>query len=215
MGTKVIAESGTIVRVESGGRVSLNTVPAASFSAISVNGTTSNTRVGSWGAPGIPSIDMEVEYDFGTVDDAKIFFDTDNQLRLDLSQPTGTTQDNDWNAALGTRLGQVQMIAESTSSTGSSGLSTTIGYVDLTSTYQTIIDGTNIGSGTYAANDVLIEAQILSGGSIVKLRVTLTDQHTNAFFDSVGGGALASFTVLKASIPKGIVTPTNTVTNSF
>ena len=215
MGTRITAQSGTKFRVQEGGRVRLTTPTPASYAALSVNGTTSNTRGSSWGGPGNASIDMEVDYDFGSRNDARIFFDTGNELRLDLFQPTGTAQDNDWNASLVTRLGQVQMGETSTTSTGTSGLSSSVGHIDLTQSYQTIIDGTNIGTGTYTTNDVLIEARLNAAEDTVEVRVTLTDEHTNAFFDTVGGGAMATFTVLKASTPNGLVTPTCTVTNAF
>jgi hypothetical protein len=114
------------------------------------------------------------------------------------------------------------MTHTATSSTGSSGLSSTIGYYDLTGSNQTIIDGTNIGTGAYTANDVLIQAQRLSfagvnggNGAGVRVTITLTDQHTNAFFDTVSSGTSASFSVLKATFLSGIVTPTGTVTNAF
>ena len=216
MGTKVIVKSGSRADIRSGVLMRAATPDPATFAAISVNGTTSNTRVGSWGGGGSGSINMIVQYDFQSENDIKIFFDTDGQLRLDLSHPTGTAQDNDWNASLGTRLGQVQMTTTGTTSTGSGGLSSSIGYEDLTESYQTIINGTNIGTGAYTTNDVLIESRFATGDpTIIEVRVTLTDQHTNAFFDTVSGGTMASFTVLRASVPGGIITPTNTVTNSF
>jgi len=114
------------------------------------------------------------------------------------------------------------MTHTATSSTGSSALSSGIGYYDLTDAYQTIIDGTNIGTGAYTSNDVLIEAHRLSqsgvnggNGTGVRVRITLTDQHANAFFDTVSSGTNASFSVLKATFLAGIVTPSGTITDPF
>jgi hypothetical protein len=139
-----------------------------------------------------------------------------------MTHPAGTPQDNDWRSSLITRLGQVRMTHTATSSTGTSALSSTIGYYDLTGANQTIIDGTNIGTGAYTSNDVLIQASRLSfagvnggNGAGVRITITLTDQHANVFFDTVSSGTSASFSVLKATFLSSIVTPSGTVTNAF
>jgi len=187
----------------------------------STTGTSSNTRGSSWGA-GAGSIDCEFDYAFGTEDAARHFFNAGGQIRIDLSHPAGTPQDDDWDASLGTRLGQVRMTYTATTSLGSSALSSALGFYDLTTIYQTIIDGTNIGTGAYTANDVLIEAKVLSvsganggNGITVRVRITLTDQHANVFFDTVSSGTAASFSVLKATFLSSIVTPAGSVFNAF
>ena len=159
---------------------------------------------------------------FSSEDEARYFFNSGGQMRVDLSHPAGTAQDNDWSTSLGTRLGQVRMTYTATTSTGTSALSSALGFYDLTGAYQTIIDGTDIGTGAYTTNDVLIEAKVLSvvgtnggNGTTVRVRITLTDQHINAFADSVSGGTLASFSVLKATFLSGIITPAGSVFNSF
>lgn len=196
-------------------------VDATKSSALVTAGTSSNTRVGSWGA-GAGAIDCEFDFAFSSEDEARHFFNSGGQMRIDLSHPAGTPQDNDWLASLGTRLGQVRMTYTATTSTGTSALSSTLGFYDLTGAYQTIIDGTNIGTGLYSTNDVLIEARVLSvvgtnggNGTTVRMRITLTDEHANAFSDSVSGGTSASFSVLKATFLSGIITPAGSVFNSF
>lgn len=184
-------------------------------------GTSSNTRGSAWGS-GAGSIDCEFDFAFSSEDEARYFFNSGGQMRIDLSHPAGTPQDNDWSASLGTRLGQVRMTYTATTSTGTSALSSALGFYDLTGAYQTIIDGTDIGTGLYSTNDVLIEARVLSvvgtnggNGTTVRVRITLTDQHANAFFDSVSAGTSASFSVLKATFLSGIITPAGSVFNAF
>jgi hypothetical protein len=206
MGTRIT----TNTRITMSARLTMNTVPPASFSAIVVNGTTSDTRVGTWST----SIDNTTNFDFVSIQDAKIFFDIGCELRIDLSHPTGSSQDNDWSTALGTRLGQIQFKNNGTDTTGTSSLTTTIGYTDLTSVYQLIVDGTNIGAGAYTTNDVLVNARTSDNGKTVIIRVTLQDQYTGSP-DSVAAGTAANFTVLRAAVPSGIVTPTGTVANTF
>ena len=139
-----------------------------------------------------------------------------------MSHPGGSPQDNDWSSSLGTRLGQVRMGHTSTSSTGTSALSSSLGYYDLTGSNQTIINGANIGTGAYTTNDVLIQAQRQNffgvnggNGGTVRITITLTDQHANAFFDNVSAGTNASFSVLKATFLSGIVTPAGSIINGF
>jgi hypothetical protein len=197
------------------------TADASKVGVVVTTGTSSNTRGSTWGA-GVSSIILEFDVNFGTENDARYFFNSDGEVRIDLSHPLGTPQDDSWNAALGTKLGQVRFGYTATSSTGTSGLSSIIGFYDLTGTYQTIIDGTNIGSGSYTINDMLIEAHRLSfaginggNGTGVRFRITLTDEHANVFSDIVSAGTTAAFTVSKATFLAGIVTPTGSVITPF
>lgn len=194
---------------------------AAKVGTFATTGTSSNTRGSSWGG-GSGSINLEFDVSYGSENAARYFFNSGGQVRIDLSHPAGSSQDNDWSASLGTRLGQVRFAYTSTSSTGTSGLSSSIGFYDLTGSYQTIINGANIGTGAYTTNDVLIEAHRLGFGGVnggngtgVRFRITLTDQHVNAFFDTVSSGTAASFAVLKATFLSGIVTPSGSVFNAF
>ena len=196
-------------------------VDSAKDGTFVTTGASSTTRGSSWGS-GSGSINCIFDFGFGSEDAARFFFNSGGQIRIDMTHPAGTPQDNDWRSSLITRLGQVQMTHTATSSTGSSSLTSGIGYYDLTDAYQTIIDGTNIGTGAYTSNDVLIEAHRLSQSGVnggngvgVRVRITLTDQHANAFFDTVSSGTNASFSVLKATFLVGIVTPSGTITDPF
>jgi len=197
------------------------TTDATKSSVVVTSGVSSNVRGSAWGSAS-GSINCIFDYAFGSEDAARYFSNSGGELRIDLSHPAGSPQDNDWSASLGTRLGQVRIGTGNTSSTGTSGLSSTVGFYDLTDAYQTVIDGTNIGTGAYTTNDVLIEAHRLNfvgtnggNGDGIRVRITLTDQHTNAFSDLVSAGTTANFSVLKATFLVGIVTPTGSVPSPF
>ncbi len=196
-------------------------VDAGKSGTFATTGTSLNTRVGAWGA-GAGAIDCEFDYAFGSENAARYFFNSGGEIRIALSHPLGTPQDNDWNASLGTRLGEVRMTHTATTSLGTSALSSALGFYDLTAVYQTIINGINIGTGAYTTNDVLIEAKMIGilgvnggNGTTLRVRITLTDQHANVFFDSVSGGTAASFSVLRATFLSGIGTPAGSVFNAF
>ena len=103
-----------------------------------------------------------------------------------------------------------------TTRTGSGGTpSTTTGFYDLGSSYATIFEGTNIGSGAYSANDVLVQAKVV--GAVVTFQITLDDQHTPtapSAVDTVESGTKADFTVRKSSVYT-IATPGFATTESF
>lgn len=196
---------------------------SAKVGTFATTGTSSNTRGSPWGS-GSGSIDLEFTVSFGSEDAARYFFNSGGQVRIDMSHPAGTAQDNDWRASLITRVGQVRFDYTSTSSTGTSGLSSSLGYYDLTGSYQTIINGTNIGTGVYTTNDVFVAARRVSFGGVnggngtgVQFQIVLQDQHVGgpAPVDSVSAGTSASFSVLKATFLSGIVTPSGTVNNAF
>ena len=211
--TKIVEDGGKVV-IEDGGKLSLEVVDPTAFGTFAPSGVTTDTRSSSWGGGGSGSIDNIYNLDFNSAEELAVFFNTGGEVRLDLSHPTGTAQDNDWNASLGTRLGQVQFDIDGVATTGTSGFSSGVGFNDLTTEFQTILDATDIGTGAYSTNDVLIEARLV-GDDTVQIRVTLTDQHTNAFFDTVASGTQSVYSVLKMTAPNVAVTPTGSYTNTF
>jgi len=188
-----------------------------------IGGTSSDTRATSWGS-GSTSIDHEMTVDFTTTEKARFFFNSGGEIRINLSHPSGSFQDSNWRTVLITTLETVKFKATETVTTGSGGLNSSIGYYNLTDSYQTIIDGTNIGSDAYTTNDLLIEAKRSStdttngaNGIGVTFRITLTDQHTNVFSDSVAAGTSVSYMVLKSSLLANptIEIPSGTLNNGF
>lgn len=180
------------------------------------------SRTTAWGTS-TGGIVSEVTVTFASEDAARHFFNTNGALTVILAHAnTSNTQNADWNTTLAS-VGTISFGANRTTSSGSKGTAKGIGYYQLTTGYQTIFDGTNIGSGMYAANDVLVEALTLSpaktnggNGTQVRFRVTLTDQHTNAWTDSVAGNTSASFGFKKAAaVITNVATPTFALTKSF
>lgn len=193
-----------------------NTNSGASMSLLSNQLTV--TKAASWGT----SITCEVQAAFATEDAARFFFNSGGEIRIALAQPTGTAQDNAWNAALAS-IGSIAFKANTSTRSGAAGAAQAIGYYQLTTSNQLIYDGSNIGSGSYSTNDVLVyaRAQTITGlngakGYQIRFVITLQDQHTNAFFDTVAAGANAVFSVLKATaVLSGIATPTFSTITAF
>jgi hypothetical protein len=126
-----------------------------------------------------------------------------------MDQPTATTdQSTNWNTIFDTSVGTIKVGYTGTTRTGNAGTpSTTIGFHDLTTSYQTIFEGTNIGSGAYAANDVLVQAKH-DGAGVVTFQITLDDQHVSvspSTVDTVESGTNATFAIRKSSV----YTPSN------
>ena len=104
-----------------------------------------------------------------------------------------------------------------TTRTGSGGTpSTTTGFYDLSTSYATIFEGTNIGSGAYSANDVLVQAKS-DGAGVITFQITLDDQHaptSPSTVDTVESGTKADITIRKSSTYT-IATPAFATTDSF
>lgn len=180
------------------------------------------TRSTTWGANST-GIVCEVQAAFNSENEARYFFNSGGTLNLAMAHSNTTTlQNSNWNAILNA-LGTIKIGARSTTRTGSGGTPAAIGYYNLTTVYQTIFDGTNIGAGAYAANDVLVEALTdgVTGfaggnGTTIRIRITLSDQHLNSFSDIVAAGTVASFGLTKAAqLLTGIASPTYSTLVNF
>jgi len=197
----------------------MNNNGGASLSVTS--GALTITRGSVWGS-GTGAITAEFTATFASEDAARFFFNSSGAIDVVLAHPsTATTQDSNWNSIL-SALGTISIGAHATTRSGSGGTPAALGYYELTGSYQTVFNGTDIGTGAYSANDVIVDALVSSvagvnggNGTTVKVRVTLTDGHTNAFSDSVASGTNASIGYKKAaSVLTGIASPTlATVTN--
>jgi hypothetical protein len=180
-----------------------------------------STRATTWGA-GTTGITCEFSVTFASEDDARYFFNTGGEVRLALSHPsTLTARDTSWNTILASLVAGFR--ANSTSRlTGSYGVAQAIGYYQLTTAYQTILDGTNSGTGAYTVNDFVVSAKAatitgLNGakGSVINFQVILTDEQTNAFSDIVQSGTAVDLSHLRAVTTMGIAAPTTAVTVAF
>ena len=189
---------------------------AASGTAITTGGT--STRTAQWAGTGGPqTVNTTQRVAFASAAAARYFFNTGGEIHITMDQPTATTtQSQNWDAIFDTSIGTIKMGYTGTTRTGSGGTpSTTTGFYDLSGSYATIFEGTNIGSGAYSANDVLVQAKV--SGAVVTFQITLDDQHTPtapSAVDTVESGTKADFTVRKSSVYT-IATPGFATTESF
>lgn len=168
------------------------------------NNAASSTRATSWGG-GSTSITCEFTVSFASEDAARFFFNTGGEIRIALAHNNTTTSQNTaWRDIL---LNSNFAFRANTSAriSGPHGTGTSVGYYQLTTAYQTIINGTGIFVSPYASNSFLLEARAstivgLNGarGSILQFRVTLTDGYTSAFGDSVASGTSAVLSHFRA-----------------
>lgn len=181
------------------------------------------TRSTTWGQAATPNISAICRYDFGSENAARYFFNSGGELRFVLAHPSTTgLQNSNWNTLLSS-IGTIKFAANSTTRTGTIGIQQSIGYYQLTTADQLLIDATNTGTGAYTSNDVLIygRAVTITGlngakGYQIQIRVDLQDQHANVFSDAVDAGTNATFGYLKATSPlNGIISPTLTNIQNF
>lgn len=164
-----------------------------------------STRGSDWGGEaGTASINTDVTCTFADNNAARGFFNTGGEIHITMDQPTATTdQSTSWNTVFDTSIGTIKMGYTGTTRTGNGGTpSTTVGFHDLTSSYATIFEGTNIGSGAYSANDVLVQAKY-DGAGVITFQITLDDQHaptSPSTVDTVESGTKVVFAIRKSSV---------------
>jgi hypothetical protein len=165
------------------------------------------TRATSWGSSSTPTISAQFYFDFTSNDTMRWFFNTGGQLRFVLAHPsTATTQDSNWNSAL-SALGTITFMDTTTTRSGTGGVPVAIGMANMTTTPQTIFSGT-IGSGAYSTNSMAMTAYYGADNSILVITVSLTDNHTNTFYDQVASGTNCVASMLKSTVVMtGIETP--------
>lgn len=181
------------------------------------NNASSSTRNSTWGA-GSSGITCEFSVSFSNEDAARYFFNTGGDIRLALNHPsTLTPRDSSWNTILDNLVVSFKANTSSRLS-GSFGVSRDVGYYQLTTNYQTILDGTNTGVSAYSVNDFDVSAKTGpftgtngSKGSIVYFKVTLADEQSNAFSDIVQPGTSVSLSHLRATNLISITPPTTAV----
>lgn len=150
------------------------------------------TRGAAWST----TINASVRVNFADGDQIRHFFNGGGRIRFQLSHPGGTPQDNNWNNALANRLGFIYFGATNTTTSGSLGISSGVGLWDVGLGFTNVFGPTNIGTGAYSANDVQLETRWVAGagalngglGSQVEFRITLRDEHTSVWFDTVSAG---------------------------
>lgn len=187
--------------------------------SMSVIAGTTVTRASAW--PN--TITCTVDVVWSTEDQARFFFNSGGQLRLNFVHPNGSgNQDTDWRNILVTKLGEVRLGAAATTNSGTVSMAaSSIGFYNLTTSAQAIITGTNVGTGAYAVNDISVTAQVLNkvgvnggNGTTVRFVILLSDQYAGP--ESVSTGTAVSISAYKATTYlTSIATPTYTVQTPF
>lgn len=205
----------------------LNTDSGASMSLTS--NVQTDTRTTTWSG----TIIQAFRFQWTDTDDCRFFFNSGGELRIRLSQsPAIIAQDADWASVLSSGVGTYTFKAQTTAISGSQSakLTANTGYYDLSSSdvYTASFVGTDIGSGAYVSNDVLIDVRVAAtgtgvtttdnggAGNTVDIQITLQDQHANVDYDQVSAGTAGAADVYRATVElAGIAAPTVTVLTAF
>jgi len=131
----------------------------------------SSARSTTWSS----AVDCIFRWTFPTFDEARYFFNSGGAFNI-YGSISGYSTGTGWDGAgfneIFTTMGTIYMNYTQTTQSGSGGTPTSIGYYDLTTSYQTIFSQT--GSGAYTDATLVIAAQRSASGNYVQIRVTLT-----------------------------------------
>jgi len=139
----------------------------------------------------------EVRMTFTSANAARYFFNSGGELRTSASLTGGSgAKDSDW-ATMLSNMGTIKMNYTQTTSTGT-GAGSSIGFYDLTASYQTIF--TKSGSGVYSANDYVVQARSASSTTVDFKILFQDDAGGNPNFDeNVTGTLTSTVSYLRAS----------------
>jgi hypothetical protein len=212
------AGSGTLNLSTAVSSVSSNANNVDASEQTTVAGAAVSSRSGTWGNPATETINAEVYSQFSSQVALDAFFNTGGEIHLTFQHASGSSaQDVDWRAIFSTKVGTLKLQKTSIARTGSSGTFASFGYTSLTSSYQNIFTGTNIGGGAYAANDMTVTAKLDETNHRIYFVITLVDQSTavapsNA--DTVQAGTAVSIGYRKSTVYSP-ATPTNVQVDAF
>ena len=172
------------------------------------NGSTASTNLDSTGDWSVSNI-QEVTVTFDSADEARYYFNAGGNIQIDpqILSYTDDAKARSWNA-LSQMTGTMLMTAQGTTRTGGADsitvteahtssevtLATTIGYYDLTTSYQTLLqrDLTTSGSPYISggANNIKIEAKSngtqgsnSDAGTVVTFKISCLDASTDQTYD--------------------------------
>lgn len=135
----------------------------------SIEAGTSSSRTTQWGGNGGGTVTHTATVNFTSATARTQFFNSGGQIRFSASRSGGSGSKNtDWTNML-SAMGTV--IFNYTETTATSGTGTSLGGLDLTTSYQTIF--TKTGSGNYVENDYNIAARYV--GSNIQFRIQFND----------------------------------------
>lgn len=193
-GGSVVAAAGLASAVTA---IDTNRLTAAAGSMTLVSAARTITRGTTWTS----TITCTARATFASENAMRYFFNAGGQLRVRFAQGVNTTaQDAAW-VSIFSGIGTIIISANGTTRSGTLGTaSASTGFYQLTTTPAAIFTGDNIGTGAYSTNDVTVNANVGSvtganggNGTFMQIAVTLADQHTNAFFDTVRENTQAIF----------------------
>ena len=162
-----------------------NKLTAANSNMATDTGVTS-TRTTSWGT----TVYHEFTVTFGSANAARHFFNSGGEIRFAGSRSGGssTDQNTDWTNLL-SNAGTVKFAEGATTYTGSGGTAASVGFDDLTTSYQQIFTAT--GGGSYSANDWTIQAKAnaaYGSATVLTFKAAFNDDHAAATGNYTGGG---------------------------
>jgi hypothetical protein len=197
--------------------IDTNRLTAATSDMTLASSAGSSVRSGSWGT----NISTVVDVTWTNEDSARFFFNSGGQIRIRMSQPAGTGQDTVWSTIFSS-VGTITIGANTSSRSGTAGTLTSYGYYQMPSAQSIMVNGTDVGTGAYATNDMLVYVNRLNyvgtnggNGSGFRIQINLQDQHTGGA-DTVGTGTSALFDVYRCtSTLTGIAAPTFAVNQAW
>jgi hypothetical protein len=171
----------------------------------------STTRGTTWDS----FIQAGFSIDYDSENAARYFFNTGGELRIAFAHPsTASSQDTDWHNMLDNL--NIAFRAHSTAKLTGNGTGSSIGYYELTTSWQAVY--TVNGTGAYSANSLVVYARAdsitgLNGakGSLIYLYCNFNESHTNAFYDVAQSGTVATLGRLRCAgspLPSAIPAPT-------
>lgn len=186
----------------------------------SIESGTSSSRTSQWGGGGGGVVTHTVTVNFSSSTARTQFFNAGGQIRFTASRTGGSGSKNtNWTnllSAMGT------IVFNYTSTSASSGTGSTLGGLDLSTSYQTIF--TKTGSGNYAENDYNIAARYTgSGNKNIQFRIQFRDDDTGdqqggfkagAAVDEYVTGTLQSVVQHRRATGSNVETPAPSYTNN-
>ena len=168
-----------------------------------IAGSSASSRGSTWGTGGSETIDAQVRVQFTSQVHTDAFFNTGGEIHLTFQHASGSSaQDDAWRTIFNTAIGTLKLQKTSMARTGSSGTIAAFGYTSLTTSYQNIFTGTNIGGGAYGANDVVVKAKLDTSNHRVEFEIDLVDQSvaiSPSTADTVASGTAVSIGFRKST----------------
>ena len=187
IGANITGAAGSLSRISSGASVLASQYNIADANELlvaplknnilasetSIVAGTSNQRT----TPYTAAVDCTFRYTFGNFNKARYFFNSGGALRFSgtiSGYSTGAGYDGQGIDQILTTMGTISMDYTLTTQSGSGGSTTTIGYYDLTTSYQQIFQ--QAGVGVYSNSYVTLQARRSTLGEYIEVRFVITPE---------------------------------------